>query len=115
MGALRLGRRRRLPGLQPIEGRVANSECNSIANYVQCTSPPAANTGIDGVLLRWRGCNRPAVGPCAPRMGMPGRGMMFIGDKGVQVSAFYGGSPSLRTIWTPAPARSFQGLPGGWL
>ena len=57
-------------------------------------------------------------------MGMPGRGMMFVGEKGVQVSAFYGGSPSLpdhtlaragpevsRTPRRLAPAgEPFQGL-----
>jgi hypothetical protein len=50
-----------------------------------------------------------------PEMGMPGRGMMFIGEKGVQVSAFYGGSPSLPDHMGPRPGQRIQGLPGGWL
>jgi hypothetical protein len=50
-----------------------------------------------------------------PDVGMPGRGMMFVGDKGVQVSAFYGGSPSLPDHLSPKPGQQFRGLPGGWL
>ena len=46
---------------------------------------------------------------------MPGRGMMFVGDKGVQVSAFYGGSPSLPDHTGPQPGQRLQELPGGWL
>jgi hypothetical protein len=50
-----------------------------------------------------------------PSVGMPGRGLMFVGEKGVQVSAFYGGSPSLPDHNGPKPGQTFQGLPGGWL
>jgi hypothetical protein len=40
---------------------------------------------------------------------------MFIGDEGVLVSAFYGGSPSLPDHTLPKPGQPMQGLPGGWL
>jgi len=46
---------------------------------------------------------------------MPGRGMMFVGEKGVQVSAFYGGSPSVSDHNSPQPGQRIQGFPGGWL
>jgi len=48
-------------------------------------------------------------------MGMPGRGMMFVGDQGVQISAFYGGSPWLPDHTLPRPGQQFRGLPGGQL
>ena len=52
-------------------------------------------------------CNRPAI-EHARRMGMPGRGMMFVGDNGVQVSAFYGGSPSLPDHVFPQPGQQIS-------
>ena len=48
-------------------------------------------------------------------MGMPGRGVMFVGDKGVLVSAFYGGSPWLPDHILPQPGQKLRGLPGGQL
>jgi hypothetical protein len=48
-------------------------------------------------------------------MGMPGRGMMFVGEKGVQVSAFYGGSSWLPDHTGPRPGQPLRGLPGGQL
>jgi predicted dehydrogenase len=66
--------------------------------------------GDDGVLLRWRPATA-AAAEHAPEMGMPGRGMMFVGEKGVQVSAFYGGSPSLPDHNGPQPGQKFQGTP----
>jgi hypothetical protein len=50
-----------------------------------------------------------------PEMGMPGRGIMFVGDDGVLVSAFYGGSPWVPDHVLPAPGYQFRGLPGGQL
>jgi hypothetical protein len=46
---------------------------------------------------------------------MPGRGMMFVGEKGVQICAFYGGSPSLPDHVSPKPGQQIRGLEGGWL
>jgi hypothetical protein len=48
-------------------------------------------------------------------MGMPGRGLMFVGEKGVLVAAFYGGSPWVPDHILPAPDRKYQGLLGGQL
>jgi len=98
-----------------IEGRVSNLECNSICNYVQWHFPARGKHPemmayyYDGGLQPPRPLAMPA------RTGMPGRGMMFIGEKGVQVAAFYGGSSSLPDHITPKPGQKFQGLFGGWL
>jgi hypothetical protein len=46
---------------------------------------------------------------------MPGSGIMFVGEKGVQISAFYGGNPWLPFGAQPRPGQQVRGLPGGWL
>ena len=98
-----------------LTGSVANSECASISNFVQWHFPARGRHPemmayfYDGGLQPPRPLSMPAS------MGMPGRGMMFVGDNGVQVSAFYGGSPSLPDHVLPQPGQKFQGLPGGWL
>jgi hypothetical protein len=46
---------------------------------------------------------------------MPGSGFMFVGEKGVQISAFYGGNPWLPFGSQPRPGQQVRGLPGGWL
>ena len=46
---------------------------------------------------------------------MPGRGIMFVGEKGVQMSAFYGGNPGRRSVANPTAGPEVRGLPGGWL
>jgi hypothetical protein len=46
---------------------------------------------------------------------MPGSGIMFVGEKGVQISAFYGGNPWLPFGAKPRPGQQIRGLPGGWL
>ena len=48
-------------------------------------------------------------------MGMPGRGIMFVGEDGVLISAFYGGSPWLPDHTLPQPGQPLRGLPGGQL
>ena len=98
-----------------LEGRVANSECNSIANYVQWHFPARGKHPEMMVYYYDGGLQPPRPLSMRPEMGMPGRGMMFIGEKGVQVSAFYGGSPSLPDHMGPRPGQRIQGLPGGWL
>jgi predicted dehydrogenase len=96
-------------------GVVENSECASIANYVQWHFPARGKHPemmayfYDGGLQPPRPLSMPAG------VGMPGRGMMFVGDNGVQVSAFYGGSPSLPDHTGPQPGQRMQGLAGGWL
>ena len=98
-----------------LDGVVENSECASIANYVQWHFPARGKHPemmayfYDGGLQPPRPLSMPAG------VGMPGRGMMFVGDNGVQVSAFYGGIPSLPDHTGPQPGQRLQGLPGGWL
>jgi len=97
------------------EGVVENSECCSVANLVQWHFPARGKHPemmayfYDGGLQPMRPLSMP------PGTGMPGRGMMFVGDNGVQVSAFYGGSPSLADHAGPQPGQRLQGFPGGWL
>jgi len=98
-----------------IDGRVANTECNSIANYVQWHFPARGQHPEMMAYFYDGGLQPPRPLSMRPEMGMPGRGMMFVGEKGVQVSAFYGGSPSVPDHVLPQPGRKFQGLPGGWL
>jgi len=96
-------------------GSVANSECASIANYVQWHFPPRGRHPEMMACFYDGGLQPPRPLCMPPGMGMPGRGMMFVGENGVQVSAFYGGSPSLPDHVGPRPGQKFQGLPGGWL
>jgi predicted dehydrogenase len=97
------------------EGVVENSECCSIANLVQWHFPARGKHPemmayfYDGGLQPMRPLSMP------PSMGMPGRGMMFVGDNGVQVSAFYGGSSSLPDHTALKPGQRIQGFAGGWL
>jgi hypothetical protein len=46
---------------------------------------------------------------------MPGSGVMFVGEKGVQISAYYGGNPWAAFVANPTPAQMPHGLPGGYL
>jgi hypothetical protein len=98
-----------------LEGTVANSECASIANYVQWHFPPRGKHP-EMMAYFYDGGLQPPRPTCMPTdLGMPGRGMMFVGDNGVQISAFYGGSPSLPDHTSPRPGQQIRGLPGGWL
>ena len=96
-------------------GTVANGECSSICNFVQWHLPARGKLPemmayyYDGGLQPPRPLAMPAS------TGMPGRGMMFVGENGVQVSGFYGGSPSLPDHTGPRPGQTLKGLPGGWL
>jgi predicted dehydrogenase len=98
-----------------LDGTVENSECNSIANYVQWHFPARGKHPEMMAYFYDGGLQPPRPLSMRPEMGMPGRGMMFVGEKGVQVSAFYGGSPSLPDHNGPRPGQKLQGLPGGWL
>jgi predicted dehydrogenase len=96
-------------------GTVANSECASIANYIQWHFPARGKHPEMMAYFYDGGLQPPRPLSMPPDVGMPGRGMMFVGDKGVQVSAFYGGSPSLPDHTQPRPGQQIRGLPGGWL
>jgi predicted dehydrogenase len=98
-----------------LAGTVENSECASIANFVQWHFP-ARGKHPELMACFYDGGLQPPRPRCLPAgTGMPGRGVMFIGDEGVLVSAFYGGSPSLPDHTLPKPGQPMQGLPGGWL
>ena len=96
-------------------GRVDNTECMSIANTVQWHIPARGNKPsmmayfYDGGLTPPRPESMPAEVP------MPGSGIMFVGAKGIQVSAFYGGNPWTPFGSQPRPGVKVRGLPGGWL
>jgi predicted dehydrogenase len=97
------------------EGTVENSECNSISNYVQWHFPARGKHPEMMAYYYDGGLQPPRPLSLRPEAGMPGRGMMFVGEKGVQISAFYGGSSSLPDHNGPRPGQKLQGLPGGWL
>jgi len=98
-----------------LEGRVANTECASIANYVQWHFP-ARGQHPEMMAYFYDGGLQPPRPLSMPRdMWMPGRGMMFVGDNGVLISAFYGGSPWLPDHVLPLPGQKLRGLPGGQL
>jgi hypothetical protein len=98
-----------------LAGTVENSECASIANFVQWHFPARGKDPemmayfYDGGLQPPRPLSMPAD------MGMPGRGILFVGEAGVLVSAFYGGSPWLPDHTLPRPGQPLRGLPGGQL
>jgi hypothetical protein len=98
-----------------LAGRVQNSECMSIANIVQYHIPARGNKPemmaffYDGGLTPPRPVSMPAD------VTMPGSGIMFVGDQGVQISAYYGGNPWLQFGAQPQPGQQVRGLPGGWL
>jgi len=98
-----------------LDGVVENSECNSISNYVQWHFPARGKHPETMAYFYDGGLQPPRPVSMRREVGMPGRGMMFVGEKGVQVSAFYGGSSSLPDHNGPRPGQKFQGLPGGWL
>jgi hypothetical protein len=98
-----------------LAGVVENSECSSIANFVQWHFPARGKHPetmayfYDGGLQPPRPLSMPAD------MGMPGRGAMFVGEAGVLVSGFYGGSPWLPDHTVARPGQPLRGLPGGQL
>ena len=98
-----------------IDGRVANSECSSIANYIQWHFPARGKHPELMAYFYDGGLQAPRPLSMRAEEGMPGRGMMFVGEKGVQIAAFYGGSPSVSDHNEPRPGQRIQGLPGGWL
>jgi len=98
-----------------LAGRVDNTECMSIANIIQWHLPPRGRHPemmaffYDGGLTPPRPVSMPIDVP------MPGSGIMFVGDKGAQISAYYGGNPWAPFVANPTAAQMPRGLPGGWL
>lgn len=98
-----------------LEGRVENTECMSIANQIQWHIP-ARGKHPELMAFFYDGGLAPPRPPSMPAdVAMPGSGIMFVGDKGVQMSAFYGGNPWLSFGAQPRPGQVVRGLPGGYL
>ena len=98
-----------------LAGVVENSECASVANFVQWHFP-ARGKHPETTVYFYDGGLQPARPSSMPTdMSLPGRGVMFVGDEGVLVSAFYGGSPWLPDHTLPQPSQPLRGLPGGQL
>jgi len=98
-----------------IEGRVSNVECSSICNYVQWHFPARGKHPEMMAYFYDGGLQPPRPLSMPVDMGMPGRGMMFVGDNGVQVNAFYGGSSWISDHLVYRPGQQLRGLPGGQL
>ena len=98
-----------------LEGPVNNTECMSIANLIQWHLPARGKHPETMVYFYDGGFTpfRPASMPLD--VAMPGSGFMFVGEKGAQISAYYGGNPWMPFGREPAPGAKVRGLPGGWL
>jgi hypothetical protein len=98
-----------------LDGPVNNTECMSIANQIQWHIP-ARGRRPEMMTFFYDGALAPPRPPSMPRdVAMPGSGIMFIGDQGVQISAFYGGNP-WQSFGAPLrPGQVAKGLPGGYL
>jgi hypothetical protein len=98
-----------------LDGPVNNTECMSIANTIQWHIP-ARGTKPEMMTFFYDGGLAPPRPPSMPAdVAMPSSGIMFVGDKGVQISAFYGGNPWLTFGAQPRPGQVVRGLPGGYL
>jgi predicted dehydrogenase len=98
-----------------LDGPVNNTECMSIANQIQWHIP-ARGKLPEMMTFFYDGGLAPPRPPSMPaNVAMPGSGIMFVGDKGVQMSAFYGGNPWFPMGAQPRPGQEVHGLPGGYL
>ena len=98
-----------------LAGRVDNPECMSIANTIQWHIPARGAKPAMMAFFYDGGLMPPRPESMPPEVPMPGSGIMFVGEKGVQISAFYGGNPWLPFGAQPRPGQQVRGLPGGWL
>jgi predicted dehydrogenase len=98
-----------------LAGRVENTECMSIANMVQWHFPARGNHPEAMAFFYDGGLTPPRPVSMPPEVAMPGSGIMFVGEKGVQISAYYGGNPWLPFGAQARPGQQVRGLPGGWL
>jgi predicted dehydrogenase len=98
-----------------LAGRVDNTECMSIANTIQWHIPARRNRPAMMAFFYDGGLTPPRPDSMPPEVSMPGSGIMFVGEKGVQMSAFYGGNPWLPFGAQPRAGQQVRGLPGGWL
>jgi len=98
-----------------LAGHVDNPECMSIANTVQWHIPARGKHPAMMAFFYDGGLTPPRPDSMPVEVPMPGSGIMFVGEKGVQISAFYGGNPWMPFGSQPRPGVKVRGLPGGWL
>jgi len=98
-----------------LAGHVENTECMSIANLVQWHLPARGGQPEAMAFFYDGGLTPPRPASMPPDVAMPGSGIMFVGEKGIQISAYYGGNPWLPFGAQPRPGQPVRGLPGGWL
>jgi predicted dehydrogenase len=98
-----------------LEGWVSNTECGSASNYIQWHFPARGKHPEMMAYFYDGGLQPPRPRSMPPDMGMPGRGTMFVGEDGVLLGAFYGGSPWVPDHFNPPPGQKIRGLPGGQL
>ena len=98
-----------------LAGRIENTECMSIANIVQWHIPARGNRPEMMAFFYDGGLTPPRPSSMPADVSMPGSGIMFVGEKGVQISAYYGGNPWLPFGAQPPAGQQVRGLPGGWL
>jgi predicted dehydrogenase len=98
-----------------LAGSVNNTECMSIANIVQWHIPARGNKPEMMAFFYDGGLTPPRPVSMPVDVTMPGSGIMFVGEQGVQISAYYGGNPWLQFGAQPQPGQQVRGLPGGWL
>jgi len=98
-----------------LEGWVSNTECQSASNYIQWHFPARGKRPEMMAYFYDGGLQPPRPLSMPTDMGMPGRGAMFVGENGVLLSAFYGGSPWVPDHFVPGPGQPSRGLPGGQL
>jgi predicted dehydrogenase len=94
---------------------VQNAECMSVANTIQWHIPARGKHPALMAFFYDGGLTPPRPESMPADVAMPGSGIMFAGEKGVQISAFYGGNPWSAFVANPTPAQMPRGLPGGWL
>jgi hypothetical protein len=98
-----------------LAGPVENTECMSIANTVQWHVSARGNRPEMMVFFYDGGLTPPRPRGMPVEVPMPSSGIMFVGELGVQISAYYGGNPWAPFGSEPRPGQQVRGLPGGWL
>jgi predicted dehydrogenase len=94
---------------------VDNTECMSVANTVQWHIPARGNHPALMTYFYDGGLTPPRPESMPADVAMPGSGVMFVGEKGVQIAAYYGGNPWASFVANPTKEQMPRGLPGGYL
>jgi hypothetical protein len=100
---------------EPGPKSVNNSECMSTANTIQWHIPARGKHPALMAYFYDGGLAPPRPESMPVDVAMPGNGIMFVGEKGVQISAYYGGNPWAAFVANPTKEQMPRGLPGGYL